>query len=364
MKDRKSLHTARHRRERMRKAGPVREVGPRVWLHKPAHLEKWATMEREAFRQYQQARGPLLEALARDCRRDWRRQYAQQETDAAAVEKLAGGDVRDRLRLARIAGRRRLATDSPGTGTVARRGGFGRKLRGAWKEARALGVRAAVGAVRSDPAELKRLAMAKLERGHWRGARSGSGSTTPTRAVAAETRGGSCVRPGGGRGRRTGPPSVCRPWSGRSAKPPGRHRLNGCPIEARAATVEAASSAEFFPDLYPSGARDRPLEAILRPIAFPKHPERGRWARSGRPGGPVPLDGVPGSPWALSGPFSPSWRPCRPLLRAFCVSPPPVGPRPRTWGCRSRPPRPSGRSWASYPLPVPAIPERALGVAA
>ena len=167
VKDRKSLHTARHRRERMRKAGPVREVGPRVWLHKPAHLEKWATMEREAFRQYQQARGPLLEALARDCRRDWRRQYAQQETDAAAVEKLAGGDVRDRLRLARIAGdgdwrRIRQERDRP------RRGEFGRKLRGAWKEARALGLRAAVGAVRSDPADLKRLAMAKLERGHWR----------------------------------------------------------------------------------------------------------------------------------------------------------------------------------------------------
>ena len=35
-----------------------------MWLHKPAHLEKWASMEREAFRQYQQARGPLLEALA------------------------------------------------------------------------------------------------------------------------------------------------------------------------------------------------------------------------------------------------------------------------------------------------------------
>ena len=165
VRDRKSLHTARHRRERMRKAGPVRKVGPRVWLHKPAHLEKWATMEREAFRQYQQARGPLLEALARDCRRAWRRQYEKQKADVAAVEKLAGGDVRDRLRLARIAGdgdwrRIRQERDRP------RRGGFGRKLRGAWKEARALGLRAAVGAVRSDPAELKRLAMAKLERGH------------------------------------------------------------------------------------------------------------------------------------------------------------------------------------------------------
>ena len=151
--------------KRMRKAGPVRKVGPRVWLHKPAHLEKWATMEREAFRQYQQARGPLLEALARDCRRAWRRQYEKQKADVAAVEKLAGGDVRDRLRLARIAGdgdwrRIRQERDRP------RRGGFGRKLRGAWKEARALGLRAAVGAVRSDPAELKRLAMAKLERGH------------------------------------------------------------------------------------------------------------------------------------------------------------------------------------------------------
>ena len=162
VKDRKSLHTARHRRERMRKAGPVRDVGPRVWLHKPEHLEKWASMEREAFRQYQQARGPVLEALARDCRQAWRWQYEEQKADVAAVEKLAGGDVRDRLRLARIAGdgdwrRIRQERDRP------RRGGFGRKLRGAWKEARALGLRAAVGAVRSDPAELKRLAMAKLE---------------------------------------------------------------------------------------------------------------------------------------------------------------------------------------------------------
>ena len=188
VRDRKSLHTARHRRERMRKAGPVREVGPRVRLHKPAHLEKWASMEREAFRQYQQARGPVLEALARDCRQAWRRQYEEQKADAAAVEKLAGGDVRDRLRLARIAGDgdwRRIRQERDRR----RRGGFGRKLRGAWKEARALGVRAAVGAVRSDPAELKRLAMAKLERGHWR-ARARIGQHHTYEAVAAETEAG------------------------------------------------------------------------------------------------------------------------------------------------------------------------------
>ena len=70
-----------------------------------------------------------------------------------------------------------------------RRGGFGRKLRGAWKEARALGLRAAVGAVRSDPAELKRLAMAKLERGHWR-ARARIGQHHTYKAVAAETEAG------------------------------------------------------------------------------------------------------------------------------------------------------------------------------
>ena len=159
-----------------------------MWLHKPAHLEKWASMEREAFRQYQQARGPVLEALARDCRRAWRWQYEEQKADVAAVEKLAGGDVRDRLRLARIAGdgdwrRIRQERDRP------RRGGFGRKLRGAWKEARALGLRAAVGAVRSDPAELKRLAMAKLERGHWR-ARARIGQHHTYKAVAAETEAG------------------------------------------------------------------------------------------------------------------------------------------------------------------------------
>ena len=174
VRDRKSLHTARHRRERMRKAGPVREVGPRVWLHKPAHLEKWATMEREAFRQYQQARGPVLEALARA---------------------------------------------------------------------------------------------------------HGSGSTTPTRRSPPSSRRVMCTA--GRTWRRTGPPSVCRPWSGRSAKPPGRHRLNGCPIEARAETEAAASSADFPPTSNPSGARDRTLEALLRPVSVPEGTPNRAGSRTG-----------------------------------------------------------------------------------
>ena len=273
VRDRKSLHTARHRRERMRKAGPVREVGPRVWLHKPAHLEKWASMEREAFRQYQQARGPVLEALARDCRQAWRWQYEEQKADVAAVEKLAGGDVRDRLRLARIAGdgdwrRIRQERDRP------RRGGFGRKLRGAWKEARALGVRAAVGAVRSDPAELKRLAMAKLERGHWR-ARARIGQHHTYKAVAAETRGGSCVRPGGRGGAPGRPRYAGRGAAGARSRPAAtastdaRSRPEPRPWRRlRALTLPPDS---LPPPCEPTIVRSRP---VVRPVAFPKYPER------------------------------------------------------------------------------------------
>ena len=184
-RDRKSLHTARHRRERMR-AAPVREVVPRVGLHKPAHREQWQAMELEAFRQHQEARGPELEALARDCRREWRRQYQRQAADAAAVEKLAGGDVRDRLRLARTAGdgewgRLRGSPDE--------RRGFGRKLRGAWKEGRALGVRGAVGTLQSDPADLKRTALQKLEQEHRR-VRALIGKSHTYKAADAENRAG------------------------------------------------------------------------------------------------------------------------------------------------------------------------------
>ena len=52
-----------------------------------------------------------------------------------------------------------------------------------------LGQGRAAGAVRSDPAELKRLAMAKLEREHWR-ARAQIGQHHTYKAVAAETEAG------------------------------------------------------------------------------------------------------------------------------------------------------------------------------
>ena len=209
VRDRKSLHTARHRRERMRKAGPVREVGPRVWLHKPAHLEKWASMEREAFRQYQQARGPLLEALARDCRQDWRRQYAQQETDAAAVEKLAGGDVRDRLRLARIAGTA-IGDGFARNGTV--RGGEVRP-ESAWS------VEGGPGAGRACRGRRRPERSGRAQAAGDGEARAGAlaGARTDRAAPHLQggrrrARGGSCVRPGG----RGGAPGRPR-YAGRGA---------------------------------------------------------------------------------------------------------------------------------------------------
>ena len=311
VKDRKSLHTARHRRERMRKAGPVREVGPRVWLHKPAHLEKWATIEREAFRQYQQARGPVLEALARDCRRAWRWQYEKQKADVAAVEKLAGGDVRDRLRLARIAGdgdwrrirqeRDRSRGGEGSAGSCVERG----RRPGRWA---CVPLSAPSGAIRPSSSGWRW----RSSSGGTGGRAHGSGSTTPTRRSPPRPRRVMCTARR--TWRRTGPPSVCRPWSGRSAKPPGRHRLNGCPIEARAATAAAAGSADFSPDLYPSGARDRPLEAILRPVAFPKCPENGRWASRVR-------EAEFRSPCGWAGPRTPCFAaPRRPMLRLQCGS--------------------------------------------
>ena len=210
VRDRKSLHTARHRRERMRKAGPVREVGPRVWLHKPAHLEKWATMEREAFRQYQQARGPVLEALARDCRQAWRWQYEEQKADVAAVEKLAGGDVRDRLRLARIAGdgdwrRIRQERDRP------RRGGFGRKLRGAVEGGPGAG-RACRGRRRPERSGRAQAAGdGEARAGALAGARTDR-AAPHLQGGRRRARGGSCVRPGG----RGGAPGRPR-YAGRGA---------------------------------------------------------------------------------------------------------------------------------------------------
>ena len=311
VRDRKSLHTARHRRERMRKAGPVRKVVPwGVWLHKPAHLEKWASMEREAFRQYQQARGPAGGAGAR------------LPPGMAAAVRTAGDGRGGRREAGRgrcprppspgpDRRRRRLATDSPGTGPSA----AGRvRPEAAWSVEGGPGAGPACRCRRRPERSGRAQAAGDGE------ARAGALAGARTDRAAPHLQGGAPPRPrrvmctAGRTWRRTGPPAVCRPWSGRSAKPPGRHRLNGCPIEARAATAAAASSADSSPDLYPSGARDRPLEALLRPVAFPKCPENGRWASRVR-------EAEFRSPCGWAGPRTPCFAaPRRPMLRLQCGS--------------------------------------------
>ena len=218
VRDRKSLHTARHRRERMRKAGPVRKVVPwGVWLHKPAHLEKWASMEREAFRQYQQARGPLLEALARDCRQAWRRQY-ERAGDGRGGRREAG---RGRCPRPPSPGpdrrRRRLATDSPGTGPSA----AGRvRPEAAWSVEGGPGAGPAC-RCRRRPERSGRAQAAgdgEARAGALAGARTDR-AAPHLRGGGRRDRGGSCVRPGGRRGAPGRPRYAGRGAAGARSRP-------------------------------------------------------------------------------------------------------------------------------------------------
>ena len=165
VKDRKSLHTARHRRERMHPPQVQRRIAPRVLLKTPAHRQRWADQERAAWTQQQADRPRERQEVANIYRHQWRQHFAGERSDQAEVKTLASGGVADRLRLARIAAggdwaRLRQVTDEK------RGGGFGRKMRRAWKEARSMGVRSAIGAARTDPAEAEREALAKLEQEH------------------------------------------------------------------------------------------------------------------------------------------------------------------------------------------------------
>ena len=164
VKDWKSLHTARHRRERMHPP-QGRRLAPNVLLKTPAHRQRWADRERAAWTQLQADRPRERQETANIYRHEWRQHFAAERSDQAEVKTLASGGVADRLRLARIAeggdwDRLRQGTDEK------RGGGFGRKMRRAWKEARSMGVRSAIGAARTDPAEAEREALAKLEQEH------------------------------------------------------------------------------------------------------------------------------------------------------------------------------------------------------
>ena len=163
VKDRKSLHTARHRRERMRQPTQQRWPAPPAPLRDPAHRQRWAELERGVWNQYQEARREQLAELSGDCRRLWRDAYANERAERAAVEKLAAGGVGDRLRLARI-------SDDGDWGRLhdqeERGGRFGGKLRRAWEEARELGVRGSIEAARRTPAEVQRRALEQLDQEH------------------------------------------------------------------------------------------------------------------------------------------------------------------------------------------------------
>ena len=164
VKDRKSLHTARHRRERMRPTAPPPIMyHPPKPLRDPAHRERWNELADGAWNQYQEARREQLAELSGDCRRRWRDAYANERAERAAVEKLAAGGVGDRLRLARI-------SDDGDWGRLheqeERGGRFGGKLRRAWEEAWELGVRGSIEAARRTPAEVQRRALEELDQEH------------------------------------------------------------------------------------------------------------------------------------------------------------------------------------------------------
>ena len=165
VKDWKSLHTARHRRERMHPPQGRRRLAPNVLLKTPAHRQRWADRERAAWTQLQADRPRERQETANIYRHEWRQHFAAERSDQAEVKTLASGGVADRLRLARIAAGGDWARLRQGTDEK-RGGGFGRKMRRAWKEARSMGVRSAIGAARTDPAEAEREALAKLEQEH------------------------------------------------------------------------------------------------------------------------------------------------------------------------------------------------------
>ena len=184
VKDRASIPTGRYRRERMNPPmGRRRDHPPVGGRYAGAARKRWRGREAEAWKQYQETRREELEGWGHNFRHDWRQRYAAERQERAAVEKLAAGGVGDRLRLTRIVERGEW-------GKLGRSGeekpvrGFGR-LRSAWREARTMGVREAVGALRTDPGQVQRRGLEKLEKEH-RTARAHLGRRHSRTAIGAE----------------------------------------------------------------------------------------------------------------------------------------------------------------------------------
>ena len=168
VRDRKSLHTARHRRERMRPL-TQRQLKPMRPLKAADGRWGWSSYEEQLWRQYIEAQKAYLQRTAPRCRRDWREQYDRQRAEESAAKSLAGGGVADRLRLAGIAERGdwwRLRQQTPRQEAAGKLATLRESWRESWQEARALGIRRAIGAARIDPAEAERSALAKLEQAH------------------------------------------------------------------------------------------------------------------------------------------------------------------------------------------------------
>ena len=166
VKDRKSLHTARYRRERMHPPQGRRQLAPRATLKKPAHRQRWADQERAAWTAKQAERPRARQSFSNIYRYQWHKHFEAERSDRAEVKTLASGGVADRLRLARIAEGGDWIRLRQGTDDEKRGGGFGRKMRDALKEVRSMGVRSAIGAARTDPAEAQREALEKLDQEH------------------------------------------------------------------------------------------------------------------------------------------------------------------------------------------------------
>ena len=205
--DKKSLPTGRWRRERMnppafqeigRNGGAridpekVRPLHPPVGgPHAEAARERWREREGDGWTAYQAERREALGDWSNINRHDWRKHYADEREQRAAVEALAGGGIGDRIRLARIT--EQGAWDKLDRPEEEKRRGLGRRLRSAVREARASGIRDAVGALRGDPAELQRRALKQLEQEH-RTERARIGRVHHRRGEGAEEQAGEVYR--------------------------------------------------------------------------------------------------------------------------------------------------------------------------
>ena len=119
VKDWKSLHTARHRRERMHPPQVQRRIAPRVLLKTPAHRQKWADQERAAWTQQQADRPRERQEVANIYRHQWRQHFAAERSDQAEVKTLASGGVAGSSSACPDRRGGRLGPTSPGHGREA-----------------------------------------------------------------------------------------------------------------------------------------------------------------------------------------------------------------------------------------------------